>query len=69
MSKELRVILERMVEINDETFERITPLFIQKKLQRKQHLFEKSLSLSPKAVHAFMLSIKAKKKMFGLVFR
>lgn len=38
MVKELRVIIERMVEINDETFEIIAPLFIIKKLNRKQHL-------------------------------
>jgi CRP/FNR family transcriptional regulator, anaerobic regulatory protein len=36
MAKKLRVIIERMVEINDETFEIIAPLFIRKKL--KQHL-------------------------------
>lgn len=37
MAKELRVIIERMVEINDDTFEIIAPLFIRKKLKRKQH--------------------------------
>ncbi len=33
MAKELRVIIERMVEINDDTFEIIAPLFIRKKTQ------------------------------------
>jgi CRP-like cAMP-binding protein len=41
MAKELRVIIERMVEINDEIFEEIAPFFIRKKLKRKQHLLVK----------------------------